>query len=443
MNHLCIGCGVCAAACPSGRITMAFSERLGFFQPSDSLMTCDNACGICEKVCPFVPENPPTADLTRELFASTEDIRHDDVLGYYLSTYVGYSIEHRMTSASGGVATWLLETLLTSGEVDRVLCVGPDEHSPILFTFRVCGSVEEIRACSGSHYQAAEISRILHYVLENNGRYAVITLPCVAKALRLAMDANSRLKSRMRYVLGLTCGQTKSRHFIDYIAMHFAGRENPIEVQFRSKQLHRAGSAFDFFVSFAYCDAGGESERRDVRWNEGIDRIWCGRWFSLEACDYCDDVFAECADAVFMDAWLPEYSRDPQGMSLVVTRDKRIDTVLMRGMSAGEVECKGIPPARVLESQRGVIYQKRVLAGCHYKASRGGMRIALPRHGVLTGADRKVAFVKRNVRRCLQEGPSTVALKMVAWLASSWGWRFAKLYSLMPWTGKSRSNNAR
>lgn len=31
------------------------------------------------------------------------------------------------------------------------------------------------------------------------------------------------------------------------------------------------------------------------------------------ACNYCDDVFAECADVTCMDAWLPEYSQDHRG----------------------------------------------------------------------------------------------------------------------------------
>ena len=45
-------------------------------------------------------------------------------------------------------------------------------------------------------------------------------------------------------------------------------------------------------------------------------------YFKLNPCNYCDDVFAELADVVFMDAWLPKYSKDPLGHSLVINRNK-------------------------------------------------------------------------------------------------------------------------
>ncbi len=103
MNHLCLGCGICAALCPQGSIQMEFSPVQGFFLPSGSMDQCETACGLCERVCPFVPENSDTAEISRGLFGSSEGIRHDDVLGYFHGTFAGYSEEHRMTSASGGL----------------------------------------------------------------------------------------------------------------------------------------------------------------------------------------------------------------------------------------------------------------------------------------------------------------------------------------------------
>lgn len=45
--------------------------------------------------------------------------------GYYLDSYVGYSNEFRQSSASGGMATWLLTRLLKEGIVDYVVCPTP------------------------------------------------------------------------------------------------------------------------------------------------------------------------------------------------------------------------------------------------------------------------------------------------------------------------------
>ena len=41
-----------------------------------------------------------------------------------------------------------------------------------------------------------------------------------------------------------------------------------------------------------------------------ISNIW-GAWhFGMNACNFCDDVFAELADISVMDEWLPKYEHD-------------------------------------------------------------------------------------------------------------------------------------
>lgn len=429
MNHLCIGCGICATACPTKRIEMFFNKNLGNYQPSDSMETCEKACGICEKVCPFVPENPTIVEITRNLYANVEGIQHNDVLGYYQSSYVGYSTDHRFTSASGGLATWVLESLLIAGMVDHVICVGQDEESPTLFSFRICSTIEQIRACSGSCYQPLELSKALQYVMENEGRYAIVALPCVAKGLRLAMLANRHLNNRIEYIFGLTCGQNKSRHFVDYIAEHHIGLKNPSSIQFRVKDPNR--HANNYLSHFNYRESSGNIEKHDVSWSEGISRIWVNRWFTLEACDYCDDIFAETADAVFMDAWLSDYANDCDGTSLAVIRDSRVDTLIRQGMTAKKVCCEDISPEKVLESQKNRFVQKRILSGCHVEATSSALRLPSLRYNTPSDEYRKLAFIKRNTRRCLHEGFSPFTIKLATLFTSSWGWRIAKVNLLL------------
>ena len=57
--------------------------------------------------------------------------------------------------------------------------------------------------------------------------------------------------------------------------------------------------------------------------------IWHRLWiwpFKYKACDFCDDVFAETADVVVGDAWIPKYLT--QGNSLVVTRSSLFDSLI-------------------------------------------------------------------------------------------------------------------
>ncbi len=350
MNHLCIGCGICAAICPQERIRMKFSDTCGCYIPSVSSEECEKSCGVCDRVCPFAPDNPSTVDITERLFGGKPDIRHDEVMGYYLQTFVGYSEEHRLKSASGGLLTRMLESLLSSGEIDGAICVGHDPGSPTLFDFRICNNAEDIRSCSGSCYQPVEISRALRQVLDREGRYAVVALPCTARGLRLAMEEIPELRARIRLILGLVCGQMKSRHLVEYLSRNFAHRKFPTEISFRLKGLDRPANDYAFRLSW-------KDDHLDIE-KDGRARLWGERWFTLEACDYCDDVFCECADAAFMDAWLPEYTVDPLGHSLVIIRNKLLLGLLNRVDDSGLI-LDQIDPGKVIHSQAGVIHQKR------------------------------------------------------------------------------------
>jgi len=85
------------------------------------------------------------------------------------------------------------------------------------------------------------------------------------------------------------------------------------------------------------------------------------RWFTPNACNYCDDIFAECADVTCMDAWLPEYSNESLGTSLVLVRSLLVLKVVERGLGA---YLNPIPIELVVQSQAGVVAAKRLYLTC-------------------------------------------------------------------------------
>lgn len=68
-------------------------------------------------------------------------------------------------------------------------------------------------------------------------------------------------------------------------------------------------------------------------WDEGVGIAWNNRWVTPNACNFCDDVFAELADVCVMDAWLPEYSRDSRGTNLLISRTPMVSNFLVQGKS--------------------------------------------------------------------------------------------------------------
>lgn len=371
LGYLCSGCGVCAESCPTSVARMEFDSALGSYIPVKLGKACGNPCIVCEKACPFLATAPAMDELTEPLYGSVAGVQRDEVLGHYLGAFVGYSEPHRLRSASGGLLTWVLEKLLEGKVVDGIACVGPDAASPTLFSYRIARTVEELRACSGSCYQPVHLADVLQEIKQTEGRYAIVALPCAAKALRQAMKLNAKLRRRIVSILGVACGGLTNRHFVDYVAQRFMKSAGPVAINFRGK---RADVMAQHRFVFTFRDAAGRETQRESSFSDGIGRIYQSHHFNLEACHYCDDMFAECADAVFLDAWLPEYERDWRGDTIVLSRDPHLHDLFVQGRAGGELKIEPISPDRVKASQGGGIRSKRGHNSAHvaYAARHGG-----------------------------------------------------------------------
>ena len=180
--------------------------------------------------------------------------------------------------------------------------------------------------------------------------YAVVTLPCAAKAIRLAQERLPVLRRRIRYVLGLTCSGYRSLLLTDVVGA-LLGRSRGL-LRYRSKTAAR--TALDFRVEIE-----GEETTRSLKLLGLFGYLWTNEVGRLKSCLYCDDIFAELADATFMDAWLPDYKRDRRGTSLVISRNERLSTVLAELFEKGVCDGGPIAPGRVAESQQGVVHRRR------------------------------------------------------------------------------------
>ena len=347
-NSMCIGCGMCGAMCPDHVLKMSWNLR-GEYNPVEE-KDCTKDCGICLKVCPFFDSNETEDDIVERLFGNVDKVFRNPLTGFYLGSYVGFSDEHRATSASGGITTWLLENLLTEEVVDRVICVSPTEEPDKLFNFQVFDTVEGLRSGAGSAYYPVEMSEVIRIIIAEPGRYAITGVPCFIKAIRLAQRTNAKLRERIVITVGLVCGQMKSKHFTDYIAS-IAGVEGEVtRVIYRGKDRDRPVSDYHY----KFTTSSGEERR--IYWSEGISQAWLNRWFTPRACNYCDDIFAECADVTCMDAWLPELSNDRSGTSLVIVRSPLVLDKISKGRNA---HLSPISITKVIQSQAAGVSTKR------------------------------------------------------------------------------------
>jgi hypothetical protein len=82
-------------------------------------------------------------------------------------------------------------------------------------------------------------------------------------------------------------------------------------------------------------------------------------YFKPKACDYCDDVLAECADISVMDAWVNKLVEDPQGTSLVIARSKNARDLLVAESEQGRVSLWDTTVNNLIQSQMSGLRHRR------------------------------------------------------------------------------------
>jgi coenzyme F420 hydrogenase subunit beta len=375
----CIGCGVCAGLCPEKKLAMTENEY-GEYLPS-CLEGCDRNCGLCASVCPFFRNEDNESTLAARKFGGESGVAEDPVLGYVTGAYVGYNTDTaaRQRSASGGLAHLVLQELLRRGEVDAVLAPRPIDGRP-WFRMHVHEDEASVAQSRGSVYHVMPWDEVVRTVIEGGERrYAVIGLPCVIKALRLAQQRMPKLQRRIPYALGLTCGTVKTLAFPDTLA-RFAGTTAD-RLLYRGKHGNRPANHFDLVV-----EGGGSSKRLPFQKAYGF--LWVNGYAQPKACLFCDDVFAETADVTFMDAWLPQFMGDPKGTSLAICRTEAMRRTVSELLDSGKADGGPIAPEHVVQSQAGVVRRKRhMLAARCEAASRLGQTVPAKRTELLPPPD--------------------------------------------------------
>ena len=360
-KNLCSGCGVCAGICPTVAIQMKINEY-GEYVPLVDLEKCIY-CGLCLKTCPFSSNSKNEDELGANLFLNVDNIQKNDLTGYYLNSYVGFSNEEnvRLNSASGGITTHFLMTLLEEKAVDCVACVVSKESGEAFhYSYELVFDPEELERSSKAVYQPVESSQAVRKILDLPlNRVAFVGLPCTLRAFRNAIEAMSNeFKNKEILFLGLVCGGMRSRFFSEYLVGKCGGNPNAItSCVYRTKKP--GFSAIDY--GYWLCWREGQRERcQEIRYKtDGIKKYWGEKFFMLNACWYCDDVFADVADMALMDAWLREYIPDWKGTNFVMTRSKFCNDWLLQMAEKGQIIVDRIPVNKLIASQAGGIDLKR------------------------------------------------------------------------------------
>lgn len=347
-HEICVGCGACVATCPMQHLTIDYNE-FNLLEVKQNNNACSDKCSICTDICPFSNGSCNEDILGQDLFSHINGIKFNTTCGYYLNSYVGFhpNQELRMNSASGGITSMLLAHLLDTNKVDVAIVAGRKEGEKPYYTSTLVRNSKEVYQCSRSAYYAIHIGETLRKVITDKSitSVAIVALPCLCKAIRNACKKNAILRKKVKFVIGIVCGQQKSHNFAEYLGKK-NGLENLTYIDFRTKESGRPNGNFGVKLKTTKIE-------KEITFSDFSDE-WSSKFFTIKACNYCDDIFAETADIVVMDAWLPEYKNSDKGETLIITRNAELDSFITSITEVQEIDVN-----RVLQSQSTVIKNKR------------------------------------------------------------------------------------
>ena len=338
---LCVQCGTCAAMCPRSAIQMTWDSRRGYRLAVEAELCHD--CGLCELVCPG-----PAVDFRQLTERFLDGDRDDPRLGRFLSCHVGYATDERIRwdAASGGIVTALLVEGLRKGLFDAALVTQMKPEAPLEPMPILAATEEEIRAAAGSKYCPVASNVRLREILDADGRFAVVGLPCHIHGLRMAQIRTPKLRAKVVVCISLFCGLNMSP-LGTRVALN--RRQVPID---QVTELRYRGEGWPGALQVQLRD--GETYREDLY--SYFDRSFSA--YEMHHCNLCSDVFGELADISCGDAWLPEYTaNDERGTSIVIVRNTQGQNLLRSLDNA--VDLVPLDAERALASQEDALTWKK------------------------------------------------------------------------------------
>lgn len=372
-NDMCIGCGMCTYK-NEDKLEMVWNEE-GFLVPQFKID--DYKLEHDLEVCPFNPnpdQNVRTEDEIADLFLKDAPNHHPKI-GRYSDLYVGYAEDFRTTSSSGGIATFVFNVLLESGEVDHVISVkgGANNH----YEYSISSSVSELIESSKTKYYPVTLATILPEINKLSGTIAVSGVACFIKSIRLAQYYHPELNEKIKFLVGIICGGIKSSFFAEYLASKTGLQKDEfIKPEFRIKDYNSTANDYSFGITEISSDEPKQIKMRSVgdMWGTGL--------FKANACDFCDDVTTELADISVGDAWIQPYVEDGKGTSVVVTRSKAADRLIKNAILKNKVQLESLCLSTFLESQRGSFNHRQKALSFRIKREEKQSKIIPPKRFV-------------------------------------------------------------
>ena len=308
INGLCCSCGICKSVCRKGAIK--YTRKKGMFVPQINQSQC-NDCGLCAYICPGFCQDYQQSNQDVPLLIAAE--------GEYIECYNAWSNypEIRHNSASGGVVTTLIKTLLTNDQYDLAFCVDTYSYNDQVYTvpYSKKGFLEQIKTgfkTPKSRYIPVSHEKTVDYLLNNRDkRIIIVATPCALHGICKVIE-RFKLNRDQYLLIGLFCQKSFQYNIYDYFCAIAESKDHHLDsLHFKNKESGGwPGNVKLFYTdnSFEYLNSSYRTNAKD--------------YFQPERCLYCIDKLSVKGDISLGDNYTG-LDDSPLGSNSVIIRTSR------------------------------------------------------------------------------------------------------------------------
>lgn len=338
-NNLCISCGACSGLNP-GEISLI--EKKGMFIPTFNKKYSNY--DLEYSICPG-----KGYDIEKMSEALFPDYEHSNIeIGKYIDfSAIQYNEPKYLENASSGaIMTGFANYCLTNNIVNGVIVTKfkYTVNGPVPISY-IAQTEDEILESQGSKYMPVPILDILPEIRKFKGKLAFIGTPCQIAALRLLQEKDSEL-NKVIITIGNFCGG-----FRDF-------RE--------SRRLFKLFNIDEKSISFFRFRGEGQPGSMLIKDSKKQIKLKYPEYARLtgytkyKRCRLCVDATAELADLSCGDAWLPRFKNTGNNWSIIVTRSKKVHSLIEEMREKKLVTTEKITLEELKNSQKDNLTSKKI-----------------------------------------------------------------------------------
>jgi coenzyme F420 hydrogenase subunit beta len=297
------------------------------------------------------------------------------------------------------LVTSILIHAIKSKMADGVLVTRMQAGNPLRPESFIARSEAEIIDSSGSKYCPVPVGTALREILESQGRYIFVGLPCHVHGLRKAQAADARLRERIVLCVSLVCHHTPSYLALDFMLEGLGvARDEVVRLDFRqgvwpgNMSIHlKDGSTRE--VPYG----------SNLYWGEAFMNL-----FPHPRCELCLDKMSVLSDMSFMDSWRIAKPGDTSGTGMVLCRTTRGDEMIKSAIESGAIVASPVPLESVDVAQEARTHFRQRASSLASAATKG---IPTPIHDF--DVTKSVGQAKRN--RVIDRLARSVACRRRLW----------------------------